>query len=148
MSSKEIVNTSINRFGSAQQADCVTDTEQVFVLSSKELMSIISKAIQDATEPLYQEIAYDRQRIAKLEQKEPQPLQVDRGTMLRALLAANGGKMLSKEARQKMHLSEACFSRLLSSMKDDIEVRPFHLRKNQNVLVLKSKLLERKEKGV
>ena len=69
--------------------------------------------------------------------KEPQPLQKDRGEILRALLAANGGKMLAKEARQKMHLSRPLFSMLLATMKDDIEVRPYHLRKNQRILALK-----------
>jgi hypothetical protein len=33
-------------------------------------------------------------------------MQKDRGEILRALLAANGGKMLAKEARKRMHLSE------------------------------------------
>ena len=83
------------------------------------------------------DIAYDRQRLAKLERIEPQPLQKDRGDILRALLAANGGKMLAKEARQKMHLSRSRFSLLLSSMKDDIDLKPYSLRKNQKVLVLK-----------
>jgi hypothetical protein len=60
---------------------------------------LISRAVQDATEPLYKEIAYrsSRQRIAKLEQREPQPLQRDRGEILRALIVANGGKMLGKK---------------------------------------------------
>jgi hypothetical protein len=58
---------------------------------------------------------YYRQRIAKLEQSEQQPIQKDRGEILRALLAANGGKMLAKEARQKMRLSKSRFSELLDS---------------------------------
>jgi len=120
----------------AQQAVSPVE-EPIFVLTGSQLQDIISRAIQEATEPLYQEIAYDRQRIAKLEQREPQPLQKDRAEILRALLAANGGKMLAKEARQKMHLSESRFSELLAKMKCDIEVKPFHLRKNQRVLVLK-----------
>ena len=69
--------------------------------------------------------------------KEPQPMQKDRGEILRALLAANGGKMLAKDARQKMHLIKPRFSELLATMKDDIEIRPYHLKKNQKVLVLK-----------
>jgi len=72
---------------------------------------------------------------------EPQPLQRDRGEILRALLAANGGKMLAKEARQKMLLKPWFFSRLLTSRKDFIEVRPYHLKENQNVLVFKSNLI-------
>jgi hypothetical protein len=100
---------------------------------------IIEKAILEATEPLYREIAYDppRQRIAKLEQKDPQPMQKDRGEILRALLEANGGKMLAKEARQKMSLSKSRFSELLESMKDCIEKRPYHLDRTQNIIILK-----------
>ena len=46
--------------------------------------------------------------------------------------------MLTKDARQKMHLAESRFSELLATMTDHIEVRSYHLRKNQNVLVLNS----------
>lgn len=83
------------------------------------------------------DIAYDRQRLAKLEKVEPQPLQKDRGEILLALLAASGGKMLAKDARNKMHLSRSRFSELLAAMHEDIEVRPYHLNKRQNVLILK-----------
>jgi hypothetical protein len=132
------VAEAINSFASkAGQTDVSPSEEPIFVLTGFQLEMIISKAILEATEPLYREIAYDRQRIAKLEQREPQPLQRDRGELLRALLAANGGKMLAKEARQKMHLSETRFSLLVASMKDCIEVKPYHLKKSQNVLVLK-----------
>ena len=128
----------INSFAHvAEQAD-VSPEEPIFVLTGSQLQDIISRAIQEATEPLYRELAYDRQRIAKLEQREPQPMQRDRGEILRALIAANSGKMLVKEARQKMHLSRSAFSQLLSTLKDKIEVKPYHLRKNQKVLVLKS----------
>lgn len=64
-------------------------------------------------------------------------MQKDRAEILRALLAANGGKMLAKDARQKMHLSKSRFSELLVIMKGDIEVKQYHLKKNQKVLVLK-----------
>jgi uncharacterized membrane protein len=131
--------TQINSFAHvAQQANVPPIEESVFVLTSSQLREIVSKAVLEATEPLYREIAYDRQRIAKLEHKEPQPLQRDRGEILRALLAANGGRMLAKEARQKMHLSRATFSQLLSTLKDKIEVKPYHLKGNQKLLVLKS----------
>ena len=50
--------------------------------------------------------------------------------------------MLDKEARLKMHLDRATFSRLMPKMKDYIEVRPYRLKKNQKLLVLKSKLVE------
>lgn len=54
-------------------------------------------------------------------------MQKDRGEILRALLVANGGKMLEKEARQKMHLSKSQFSQLLAAMQDHIEVNPYPL---------------------
>ena len=83
------------------------------------------------------DIAYDRQRLAKLERVEPQPMQKDRGEILRALIAANGGKMLAKDARQKMRLDKATFSRLLDTLKDDITVKPLHMDKRKLVLMLK-----------
>lgn len=84
------------------------------------------------------DIAFDRQRLAALEKVEPQPLQKDRGEILRALLVANGGKMMAKEARQKMHLSRSAFSQLIATMRDDIELKQFYLKKNQKVIALKS----------
>jgi hypothetical protein len=45
--------------------------------------------------------------------------------------------MLAKEAIQKMHLADYALSKLLETMKDDFEVRPYHLRQNQRLLVSK-----------
>ncbi len=69
---------------------------------------------------------------------EPTQTQADRALILRALLAANNGKMLAKDARQKMMLSKTIFSRLLTSMKDDIEIRPFHADRKKHLLILRS----------
>ena len=138
--------------------------ESVFILTSSQLQDLIKEAIQplqdeisdlkatvanqneritalESTEEqdisrLALDIAYDRQRLAKLERIEPQPMQKDRGEILRALIAANGGKMLATEARKKMHLSRSRFSELLATVKDEIEVKPYYLRKNWKVLVL------------
>jgi len=66
-----------------------------------------------------------------------QPLQRDRGEILRALLAANGGKMLAKDARQKMRMDKATFSRLLDTLKDDIGIKPLHTDKRKLILMLK-----------
>jgi len=96
----------------------------------------LKRELCDLQEITARERAYDRQRITKLEHREPQPLQKDRAEILRALIAANGGKMLAKDARKKMHLSRSRFSELLATMKDQIEVKPFHLKKSQNVLIL------------
>jgi len=83
------------------------------------------------------DIAYDRQRLARLEKVEPQPLQRDRGEILRALIAANGGKMLAKDARQKMRMDKGNFSRLLDTLKDDIKVKPLHTDKRKSLLIIK-----------
>ena len=87
-------------------------------------------------ERLALDIALDRQRLTKLEKVDPQTLQKDRGEILRALIVANGGKMLAKDARQKMHLSKQLFSMLINSM-DDIETKPLHSDKRKLVLTLK-----------
>jgi hypothetical protein len=123
----EIATAKINSFApiAAQTDFPVSPSEEsVFVLTSSQLQEII----RQATAPIRQElqvlrasqeadierlaldIALDRQRLARLEKIEPQPLQKDRGKILQALLAAMHG---------------------------DIEVKPYHLSKRQNVLVLK-----------
>jgi hypothetical protein len=127
----------INSFASVAQQTEVSPEEPIFVLTGCQLQEIISRAIQDAMEPLYQEIAYDRQRIAKLEQKEPQPLRKDRGELLRALLAVHGGRILAKDARRLMHLSKSRFSELLAIC-DFIETKPYHLDRRQDIIILKS----------
>lgn len=68
--------------------------------------------------------------------KEPQPAQRDRGEILRALLAANGGKMLAKDARKTMRLPENRFSELLTSQNRYIEVKTYSMDKRQKLLVL------------
>ena len=149
----EIALAKINSFASqAMQADFVQPTEEsVFVLTSSQLQEIIRQATapilqelqalrarqEEDIERLALDIALDRQRLARLEKSEPQPLQRDRGEILRALIAANGGKMLAKDARQKMHLSKELFSMLLASTRDDIEVKPLHSDKRKLVLTLK-----------
>jgi hypothetical protein len=137
--------------------------EPIFVLTFTELQDIIVRALQplqdridsleatkstslegkvsalEATQDTQAENELNMLRLINdlRKDKEPQPLQRDRGEILRALLAANGGKMLAKDARQKMHLIKPRFSELLATMKNEVEVRPYHLKKNQKVLVLK-----------
>jgi hypothetical protein len=74
--------------------------------------------------------------------KEPQPMQKDRADILRALLVANGGKMLAKDIRKKMHLSKERFSNLLLIC-DFIERKPYHLDRRQTFIILKSELVLR-----
>ena len=73
---------------------------------------------------------------------EPQPTQRDRAEILHALLAVNGGKMLAKDARKKMHLSKNRFSELLRVC-DFIDTKPYHLDRRQTVIILKSELVPR-----
>jgi uncharacterized membrane protein len=149
----EIALAKINSFASeVMQADFVPPSEEsVFVLTSSQLQEIIRQATAPLLlelqalrasqevdiERLALDIALDRQRLARLEKVEPQPLQRDRGDILRALLAANGGKMLAKDARQKMRMDKATFSRLLDTLKDYIAIKPLHTDKRKLVLMLK-----------
>ena len=116
--------------------DRIGDLEKIVATQSEQIAALTSTQEQDVNR-ICLDIAYDRQRLARLERIEPQPMQRDRGEILRALLAANGGKMLAKEARQKMRLDKATFSRLLDTLKDDIAIKPLHTDKRKLVLMLK-----------
>jgi hypothetical protein len=138
----------------ATKADSAQPEEQIFVLDSSQLEQIVESAIVKATKPLLARIeaietelemrAYAHSakvesltlRIEALEIRKPQPKQRDRSEILRALIAAYGGKMPEKLARQKMHLSKQMFTNLLASI-EDIEVRPLESDKRYNLLVLK-----------
>lgn len=76
-------------------------------------------------------------QLREAARKEPQPTQKDRADILRALLAANGGKMLAKDARQKMHLSKSRFSELLAVC-DFLETKPLHSDRRRMLIILKS----------
>ena len=158
----EVANARINSFAHvAQQAD-VSPEEPIFVLTGSQLQEIISRAVlplQDRVESMQGMITNLEAKVSELEatqdtqgeneliqlrlindlrkDREPQPLQKDRGEILRALLAANGGKMLAKEARLKMHLSKQLFSMLVASMDSYIESKPLHSDKRNLVLFLK-----------
>lgn len=86
---------------------------------------------------LHREIALDRQRINKLEQSEPQPRNLDRGQVLKAIIVTNGGKLSRKEARKLMRLSESQFSQLLAASKDFIDISPSKLDHRIKILKLK-----------
>ena len=77
-------------------------------------------------------------QLREATKKDAQPLQRDRGEILRALLAANGGKMLAKDARQKMHLGKEQFSLLISKMSEYIEAKPLHSDNRKRILVLRT----------
>jgi len=138
-------------------------SDQLITLTIGQLQDLVAQAVQEVIQPLvvrmdalqaqitkmeslqeqdvtriYCDIAQDRQRITKLERPpEPQPTQKDRAEILRALLAANGGKMLAKDARKKMRLSAYAFSKLLKVC-DFIDRKSYHLDRRQDILILKS----------
>jgi uncharacterized membrane protein len=156
----KLADASINSFGIAPKADAPPE-ESVFVSNASQLQEIISRAIQplqDRIESLEATVIHQGEEImalradekldhddirdlfdalASLEQTHIQPLQKDRGEILRALIAANGGKMLAKDARVKMHLSKTRFSLLLASLKDYIETKPLHSDKRKLLLIIK-----------
>lgn len=157
MSNDNIIVASINAFSVQPSRD------QLVTLTLGQLQDLVKEAIQplqDRVSALENIVAHQEEKIASLESTEslqednqliqlrlindlreaaregPQPLQRDRGEILRALLAANGGKMLAKDARQKMRMSKQSFTNLLAAI-DGIETRPLRTDKRQNLLVLK-----------
>jgi len=124
------------------QATVASQKEELAAMREK-LASIESREEQDI-DRICLDIAQDRQRIARLErpEKEPQPMQKDRAEILRALLAANGGKMLAKVARQKMHLPKNRFSELLDNCAF-LECKPLHSDRRKMIIILKSELVPR-----
>lgn len=141
MNENNVAHARINTFGP-------TPEDPVFVLTATQLHEIVQNALESKISTLQAEIlafreevaierATDRRRIAELEHGHIQPMQADRGEILRALLAANGGKMLAKDARQKMRLSESRFSELLASCEECIGKKPLHANKRLNVIFLK-----------
>ncbi len=104
-------------------------------------LGLLKEEIDITWEKLSGDICNHGQRIVKLEEeKQPQPMQKDRAEILRALLAANGGKMLAKEARQKMHLSKNRFSELLKTC-DFLDTKPLHSDRRKDVIILKPELV-------
>lgn len=110
------------------------------LITAVQEISKLRAELESTQERFAREIALDRQRISKLEYKEPQPMQKDRAEILRALLVVNGGKILAKEARKRMHLSKERFSNLLSVC-DFIQTKPYHLDRRQLIIILKSELV-------
>ena len=164
-----VASAKINSFGNSPKADFVSPSEQLITLTIGQLQDLIKEAIQplqDEVESFRATVARQDEKIAALEstqetqadnqliqlrlihdlreatKKEAQPLQKDRGDILRALLAANGGKMLAKDARQKMHLSKNRFSELLKIC-DFLDTKPLHSDKRKTVIILKSELVPR-----
>jgi DNA-binding MarR family transcriptional regulator len=113
----EIASASINSFGTTSpKADFVPPPEQLITLTFGQLEDLITQA----TEPLYREIALDRQRIAALENRGiPQSRgkrTISRAEMLRTLLKAKGGGMTFKEAEKALGIKPNQMTRLIESL--------------------------------
>lgn len=160
----KVANANINNLR-ISEADFVPSSEQSITVSPSDLRQIVTEAVQKAIEPLKDEVEQLKVTVARqqaemaalkaderldhddirdifdamasLEQTHIQPLQKDRGEILRALIAANGGKMLAKDVRNKMHLGKEQFSLLLSRMEEHIDAKPFHQDKRKLVLFIK-----------
>jgi len=132
---QEIISQAVQKAIEPLQ-DRIKDLEKIVATQGEQIATLTSTQEQDVNR-ICLDIAYDRQRLAKLEKVEPQPMQRDRGEILRALIVANGGKLGAKDARQKMRLDKATFSRLLDTLKDDIAIKPLHTDKRKLVLMLK-----------
>ena len=91
----------------------------------------------EALEELIPRVDALSKKIARLEGQNIQPMQKDRSEILKALILREGGKMLMKDAKRIMHLSDSRISELVSKMESSIEVRISNLDKRQKILVLK-----------
>jgi hypothetical protein len=135
-------------YGFAPEQANVPPEEPIFVLTATQLQAIISKAIQETTEPLIERIeALESWRedqatlvgsLTRIVKKEPTKDQQKKGLILRSLLATHNGKMFSRDARLIMNMEKAAFSRLLDVLSEYIESKPFHQDKRRLILSLKS----------
>jgi len=165
----EIALARINSFGNTSpKADFVPPSEGTFfILTASQLKVLIKEAIQplqDEFMELRATVARQGEMIAALEStqdthaensliqlrlindlretakpREITKTQENRIKILRALLAARGGKMLAKEARHIMKMDKGAFSRLVDAMPGYIETKPYSLNKRQTVLILKNR---------
>jgi len=132
----------------------------------EDMAVLIAQAVEKAVQSLRDEITSLKEKTVALEatqatlsdnqliqlrltndmkeavKKNPQPMQKDRADILRALLVANGGKMLAKDIRKRMHIKKNHFAELLRVC-DFIDTKPFHLDRRQTVIILKSELVLR-----
>jgi uncharacterized coiled-coil protein SlyX len=115
--------------------DRISSLESIIALQGERIAALEATANHQEENLLIQLQLINQLRGAI--RREPQPMQKDRGDILRALLVANGGKMLAKDARQKMRLDKSTFSRLLDAVDDDIDSKPLYSDKRKVLLIIK-----------
>jgi hypothetical protein len=124
-----------NIVASGSGQDIVTSEITNKIAAVEQRIVVLETSHDQDIERLALEAAHDRQRVTKLEQ-HVQPLQRGRGEILRALIAASGGKLLAKYARLKMNLDKATFSRLLNTLPDYVTRKVHQPDRRQKLLVL------------
>ena len=105
------------------------------------LVELMAKAIQPLPDNQLIQFWLIKQ-LREAARREPQPMQKDRAEILRALLVANGGKMLAKDIRKRMHIKKNHFAEVLRIC-DFIDTKLYHLDRRQTVIILKSELVLR-----
>jgi DNA-binding protein H-NS len=166
LSMLNVATASINTFGTTEpKADFVPPSEEpVFILTAGQLQDLIREVVQDLKEEISQlreERAQDRAEFDRFKAthkafaiqatndidqifeamiKKPTATQKDRADILRALLAANNGKLLVSDARRKMRMPKNKFSELLATC-DFVTLKPYHLDGRKKVIILKSELV-------
>jgi len=123
------------------EAISLSENRETVLLPLPELKTILEEMgkQREEIEKLQENFGIAMGLIARLKAKiepEPSPAQANRGETLRAILAASGGKMLAKDARKRLSMDKSSFSRLLSTMNQEITVKKFHANKRQNVIIL------------
>lgn len=124
-------------------AEAINLPGEVIMLPAREFAAIMDeiRRLGDLTKEHEARLDKHSEYITDLrfrDEPEPTPCQRDRKEVLIALLTHNQGKMFAKDARQRMGLSETVFSRLLATMRDIIEIRPFHADRKRHVLILRA----------
>ncbi len=118
----------------------ISISEYQQLVATVQEISSLRQEIEYLQEKYARDIAEDRSRITALESDhdKPEPRQLNQSEVLKALLAANNGKMLQTEARKKMRLSKTEFSKLLSTMGGEIHIKHYYKDKRKNLLELVS----------
>ena len=125
MIQEKVLLESLKGFGSAQQADCVPDTEQAFLINSKELRAIIKAA--------------NRPYIERIEHLEM--WRADVSEVVANLTRSIRKDPTSIDARKKMKMPKSSFSKLVKQC-DFLIARPSSLDPRKNLLELKSMVHE------
>jgi hypothetical protein len=100
------------------------------------------RSLRDITKEHETRLDLHSKRIDDLRFKEDKEepaiglIQKDRREILQGLLIINSGKMFAQDARKRMCMDEASFSRLIAKMDDALVVKKSNVNKRKNLLIL------------